>query len=89
MLIVDRILVAYRLVPDPEDDPVPVATQLAGLGADVLVQGDRYGEGQVVVDVSCRAADHDAATAIATPLADYPTARPIRPAALGRAPADR
>ena len=75
-LILDRILVAYHLVPDPEDDPVPVATQLTGLGADVLVQGDRFGEGQVVADVTCRAADHDAAAMIAAPLADYPTADP-------------
>ena len=89
MLILDRILVAYHLVPDPEDDPVPVATQLTGLGADVLVQGDRFGEGQVVADVTCRAADHDAAATIAAPLADYPIGRPIRPPALGRSSADR
>jgi hypothetical protein len=76
MLIVDRILVAYHLVPDPEDDPVPLTTQLTDLGADVLVQGDRFGDGQVVVDVSCRAPDHDAAAMIAAPLADYPVGYP-------------
>ena len=58
-------------MPDPEDDPTPVATQLTDLGADLLVQGDRYGEGSIVIDVSCRATDHDAAAAIAAPLADY------------------
>lgn len=76
VLIIDRILVAYLLVPDPEDDPTPVATQLTDLGADLLVQGDRFGEGHIVVDVSCRATDHDAAAAIAAPLADYPTGDP-------------
>lgn len=76
ILIVDRILLAYQLVPDPEDDPDPVAAQLTDLGADVLVQGDRFGEGQVVADVTCRATDHDAAAAIATPLADLATADP-------------
>ncbi len=77
VLILDRVLIAYQLVPDPEDDPIPAATQLADLGADVLVQGDRFGDGQVVVDVSCRAADHDAAAVIAAPLADYPVAYPF------------
>ncbi len=76
VLVVDRILVAFGLVPDPEDDPIPLANELAGLGADPLVQGDRYGDGQIVVDVSCRAADHDAARAIATLLALYPAADP-------------
>ena len=76
ILVVDRILVAYHLVPDPGDDPVPVATQLTDLGADVLVQGDRFGNGQIVADVTCRASDHDAAATIAAPLADYPIADP-------------
>lgn len=70
-LIVDRILVAHHLVPDPEDDPVPLTAELADLGADVLVQGDRFGEGQIVVDLQCRAGSHDAAAAIATALMDY------------------
>jgi hypothetical protein len=75
-LILDRILVVYQLVPDPEDGPIPLATQLTDLGADVLVQGDRFGNGQVVADVSCRATDHEAAAAIAAPLADYPMGYP-------------
>ena len=83
MLILDRVLIAYGLVPDPEDDPLPVATQLSDLGADVLIQGDRYGEGQVVVDVSCRATDHDAAAMIAAPLADYPADPYARPPWVG------
>lgn len=75
-LIVDRILVAYLLVPDPDDEPVPLAAELSALGAELLLQGHRFGEGQVVADVTCRATTHDAAAAIALQLAEYPTTNP-------------
>lgn len=88
-LIVDRLLVIYHLAVEPEDGPVPLVATLEDLGADVLVQGDRFGEGQVIVDLSCRAVTHDAAEAIATELADYGLGIPgMRPPWVGPALTD-
>jgi hypothetical protein len=45
----------------PEGAPAhPLAHLLAAQGADVLLEGDRFGEGSIVADLSCRVADRQA-----------------------------
>jgi hypothetical protein len=66
-----RLVLVAGLVSDPEDRPDPTVAALRGSGGDVLVEGDRFGEGTVVVDVGCTAATADAAATLATDLGDY------------------
>ena len=65
------ILILGPIEHDPEGPPDPRIAQLTGLGASVLVEGDRFGEGSIVVDLSCTAASEEDATDIATAVGDY------------------
>ena len=66
----DRMLMVVGLPTGVGDEPTPLAEDLAG-SADVLVEGDRYGEGSIVLDLSCTAPDAATAAAISTALGDY------------------
>ena len=48
----------------------PLAHLLAAAGGDVLLEGDRSGEGTIVADVSCRPADPTSASALLDELGD-------------------
>jgi hypothetical protein len=65
---------------DEEATGHPVADTLAELGAETFVEGDRYGEGAIVLDLSCVAASEAGADAMAATLEDtgisLPAARP-------------
>ena len=65
------ILILMPIEHDPESPPDPRIAQLSGLGARVLVEGDRFGEGSIVVDLSCTAASEEDAGIIATAVGDY------------------
>lgn len=66
-----RLLLVAGLAGDPDDRPHPAVAALRDRGGDVLVEGDRFGEGTVVVDVACTAPSADAAATLATALGDY------------------
>ena len=59
------ILILMPIEHDPESPPDSRIAQLSGLGARVLVEGDRFGEGSIVVDLSCTAASEEDAADIA------------------------
>jgi len=65
------ILILGPIEHDPEGRPDPRIAQLSGLRAEVLVEGDRFGEGSIVVDLDCTAASEQEAAAIATAVGDY------------------
>jgi hypothetical protein len=66
-----RLLLVAGLVGHPGDRPDPAVAALRGLGGDVLVEGDRLGEGTIVVDVACTAPSSEAAASLASALGDY------------------
>ncbi len=57
---------------DPDTDrPIhPLAHLLAAAGGAVLLEGDRYGEGAIVADMSCRPADSASGSALLDELGD-------------------
>ncbi len=57
-------------VADP-DGALPAKDLLSARGASVLLEGDRAGEGSIVVDVSCTTQDAARASDLGTQLADY------------------
>lgn len=69
-LVIGPMLIVMGLEWDPEAAPDPRITQLQQDG-DVYVEGDRYGEGSIVLDLACTAGSDESAAAIATTLGDY------------------
>ena len=65
------MLVVTPLEHEPEGLPDPLIAVLEGLGADVLVEGDRYGEGTIVVDLTCSASSDEDAAELAEEIGDY------------------
>lgn len=65
------MLIITPLEHDPEGPPDPLVARLEGLGGEVLVEGDRYGEGSIVVDLSCVAPTEEDAARIAAEIGDY------------------
>jgi hypothetical protein len=73
-LVLGRILVVTGLPADAGEEPIPLVAELGALGADVLVEGDRYGEGAIVVDMTCDAPTAEVATSLAASLGDFASA---------------
>ena len=62
--------VVVRGIPSPAGNR-SVRRLLRGYPGDVLVEGDRYGEGAIVTDLSCRPTDRARARVVAGDLDDY------------------
>ncbi|MDQ2674916.1 MAG: hypothetical protein M3Y40_09700, partial [Chloroflexota bacterium] len=69
--VLDRLLFIIGLPTDEDGGPTPIADELRADAALVLVEGDRYGEGTIALDLTCTAPDDAAAIEIATALGDY------------------
>jgi hypothetical protein len=62
----------------PDGAPIhPLAHLLAAQGADVLLEGDRFGEGAIVADLSCRVADRQAGGALLDEVTDAMVTGPL------------
>lgn len=56
---------------DPEGPPDPRIVDLRQQGADVFVEGDRYGEGAIALAIACTTPSDNAAREIASVIGDY------------------
>jgi hypothetical protein len=65
------LLIVTPVEHDPEAPADPLVAELSALGGSVLVEGDRYGEGSIVVDLSCTAESDAAAAALSAAIGDY------------------
>lgn len=81
---IDRLLLLIGL---PTDEPIPDELRRAFMGAaPVLMEGDRGGEGSIVLDLRCTAPTAEAAAGMASALGDYgaaPYYAHLRPPWLG------
>jgi hypothetical protein len=70
VLVIGPMVIVIGLEADPEGPPDPRVAQL-GQHGDVFVEGDRYGEGSIVIDLECTAESDEAAARLATAIGDY------------------
>lgn len=74
ILVQGPMVLVTGLETDPEGPPDPRIAELRQQGAAVFVEGDRYGEGAIVVDLACAAPSDGVARELASAIDDYAAA---------------